>query len=60
MPGQTITLHIASQNHSNGHVGRDVSSSLGIEQGSFQLYPYSGEEDRVIKSLSDKDNQSRF
>jgi len=24
MPGQTITPHIASQNHSNGHVGRDV------------------------------------
>jgi hypothetical protein len=58
MPRETINPHIVSQNHSNGHIGIDVSSSLDIEESSFQPSPYSGEELRDVKSLSDSDIQS--
>lgn len=58
MPRETINPHIVSQNHSNGHIGIDVSTSLEIEESSFQPSPYSGEELRDVKSLSDSDIQS--
>jgi hypothetical protein len=58
MPRETINPHIVSQNHSNGHIGIDVLSSLDIEESSFQPSPYSGEELRDVKSLSDSDIQS--
>jgi hypothetical protein len=58
LPRETINPHIVSKNHSNGHIGKDVSSSLDIGESSFQPSPYSAEEVRDVKSLSGRDNQS--
>jgi hypothetical protein len=58
MPSETINSHIVSHNYSKGSIGIDIPSSLDIAESSFQPSPFSGEEVRDVKSLSDRDIQS--